>query len=292
MITRLPLPLLFVLVSSCSFLIFQIIASHFNLRFYNSNEIIPPIYNSNENFKHVPKYRNQTKINYSYKYLPKWDFKTLVNLNDFKFLIKNSVCKRNLDLLVVVHSSPENAEKRNIIRHTWGTPRVNMKLIFMLGYADEEEQYAIVAENQKYMDIIQGNFIDHYKNNTYKFAMSFKYVVYFCPRYARYILKTEDDAFVNMPVMMEFVKNLERNNDFIFCHVQKLVRVRRAPSPWAVSPNEYPLNIYPNYCSGFAILFSYDVIFRLYREVQRGEYFWIDNIFFTGMIFMLYLKLG
>lgn len=55
-------------------------------------------------------------------------------------------------------------------------------------------------------------------------------------------------------------------------------------SKWRVSPREYPAKMYPDYCAGWAILYSPDSVFLLYREAQKEPYFWIDDVFITGIL--------
>lgn len=61
-------------------------------------------------------------------------------------------------------------------------------------------QESLESENDQYHDIVQGSFRDAYRNMTYKHVMSLKWALYFCPR-VRYVLKTDDDIFVNTPVL-------------------------------------------------------------------------------------------
>lgn len=243
--------------------------------------------NKDIKYMHVPKAREKTEISYSYKSLPGWDFTRLINLDNFTFLLTNTICEENapFDLLILVSSGPKNIDRRNTIRETWGQARQGMKILFMLGFVpNQEQQDAFDDEDRKYHDLVQGNFIDDYKNLSYKFTMGFKYTVYFCPS-AKYILKTDDDLFVNMPFLMEYIKLLhppEGKKNFLQCSIMDGSPAIREPSKWHVPFNEYPHKAYPIYCSGFAVLFSYDVVFRLYREAQRGEFFWVDDVHMTG----------
>ncbi|KAJ8939275.1 hypothetical protein NQ314_011185 [Rhamnusium bicolor] len=54
--------------------------------------------------------------------------------------------------------------------------------------------------------------------------------------------------------------------------------------PWGVEISEYPESMYPNHCSGFAILYPHDTIFALYSEAQKTKYFWIDDVHVTGTL--------
>lgn len=55
-------------------------------------------------------------------------------------------------------------------------------------------------------------------------------------------------------------------------------------SKWRVSPQEYPGRNFPGYCAGYAILYSPDSVFLLYREAQKIPYFWIDDVHITGTV--------
>lgn len=51
---------------------------------------------------------------------------------------------------------------------------------------------------------------------------------------------------------------------------------------WYVSPHEYPGKYFPASCLGYTILYSANVVFKLYKTLQELPYFWIDDIFVTG----------
>jgi hypothetical protein len=42
--------------------------------------------------------------------------------------------------------------------------------------------------------------------------------------------------------------------------------------------------MYPVHCAGWDVLYSPDVVFLLYREAQRTDYFWIDDVHVTGTL--------
>lgn len=69
------------------------------------------------------------------------------------------------------------------------------------------------------------------------------------------------------------------------CKVMHNGKVKRSyRSKWRVSPKEYPNAMYPPYCPGFTILFSGDVVGKLYNAAQRNKYFWIDDVHVTGTL--------
>lgn len=239
----------------------------------------------------VPVYTLNT-LNASYTYpmqlLPTADYATLIDLDDFKFKILNKVCESSDTLLVLVHSAPQNFEKRRTIRKTWGRKRKNMKVIFALGETEDAiVQKLLEEENKVHGDFIQGRFLDTYRNVTYKHVMVFKYAIYHCPQ-AKYVLKTDDDVFVNVPAMVEFLSvELSPYGAYklLLCMPVTSRKVKRTyRSKWRVSYREYPDSYYPPYCAGWALLYSPDVVFALYQDAQRTKYFWIDDVLITGVL--------
>lgn len=227
---------------------------------------------------------------YIYPTLPPDDYSRLINLTNFKFIMSND-CEKNtrpLLLLVLVHSSPTNYAKRQTIRETWGQNTDTVKVVFMLGSVKNESiMNDVYQENELYQDIAQGNFVDSYRNMTYKHVMVFKYAIYNCP-HAKYVLKTDDDVFVNMPRMIDFL-NLDLSpygaSNLLFCTPYRDARVMRSyRSKWRVGFHEYPDKYYPAYCPGWALLYSPDVLFGLYKKVQKSKYFWIDDVLITGTL--------
>lgn len=214
------------------------------------------------------------------------DYNTIVNYT-FKFGLLSAGCDDNTFLLVLVHSSPTNRAKRNCIRNTWGSNQTDWKLFFVMGQSDTI-QHHIEKEQQEYGDIIQGSFEDTYRNLTLKHITTLKYAIYHCPK-VKYILKTDDDVLVNSPLMNHFLtKDLSRfgTSELLFCNLKKSASVIRTyRSKWRVGFEEYPYKTYPPYCPGWAILYSPDVAFKLYRSAQKCRNpFWIDDVLMTGIL--------
>lgn len=232
---------------------------------------------------------NASTYTYPLSLLSRTDYFHLLNITNFTFEVLNKVCSNSsVLLLILVHSSPKNFFKRKTIRNTWGQNRDNVKVVFMIGsVADRNLQDLLLKENSVHHDMIQGSFLDAYRNMTYKHVMSLKYALYHCPQ-AKYILKTDDDVFVNMPTMVDFLTyGLSPNgaDNLMLCVLIKNAMVLRSyRSKWRVSFKEYPYRRYPPYCIGWAILYSPDVVFALYKAAQVNDYFWIDDVHITGIL--------
>ncbi|XP_015183110.1 PREDICTED: beta-1,3-galactosyltransferase 5-like [Polistes dominula] len=224
---------------------------------------------------------------YSLSQLPSDDKSTLIDVKDFKFIINHDPCNKTQPLLLLlIHSAPANFPKRNVVRETWGQKSSDIILLFLVGFS-EEYQEELEEENNKYQDLIQGNFLDVYRNMTYKHVMALKWATYHCPS-AKYILKLDDDVFVHIPAMLDFIMHTLSPwgaRRLILCDLKSAAVVKRSwRSKWRVSPREYPGRHYPIYCAGWAILYSPDIVFILYREAQKEPYFWIDDVHITGIL--------
>lgn len=213
------------------------------------------------------------------------DLHSLIDLPSFNFTINQKVCNNNNTQLIMalVHTAPNNYAKRQAIRDTWANM---IPTLFFMGLPDSNvTQHKIVLENQLYNDIVQGNFFDCYRNLTYKHVMVLKWTLYYCPC-ARYLLKTDDDTFVNAPYLLETLNHklspLGARN-LLMCQLSWDGRVKRSyRSKWRVSYSEYPDRWYPPYCRGWVIIYSPDVVYKLYTEAQVNPFFWIDDVHITG----------
>ncbi|GLH01495.1 Beta-1,3-galactosyltransferase brn, partial [Gryllus bimaculatus] len=138
-------------------------------------------------------------------------------------------------------------------------------------------QRALDRENQLHGDLVQGSFRDSYRNMTYKHVMTLKWAAYHCPG-ALYVLKTDDDVFVNSPELLRFLaRELSPwgARRLILCVALPYSYVKRS---WRSN------RLYPPFCVGWAVLYSPDAVFLLYREAQRVPYFWIDDVHVTGTL--------
>ncbi|KAK1338543.1 hypothetical protein QTO34_001660 [Cnephaeus nilssonii] len=119
-------------------------------------------------------------------------------------------------LLILVSTAPENLNQRNAIRASWGGQReargLRVQTLFLLGEpggrhpAWGSRENDLERESVARGDILQAAFQDSYRNLTLKTLSGLSWADKHCPR-ARYILKTDDDVFVNVP---ELVSELVR----------------------------------------------------------------------------------
>ena len=129
-------------------------------------------------------------------------------------------------ILIAVHSLASDPEPRHQIRQTWGSIRrheqYRVKTVFMLGKAAAQD--AVAEESRKYGDIVQEDFVEHYRNLTLKHVMVLKWVQTFCPD-ARFVIKVDDDVFINMFQLFKFFRSqhhqAEHVSRLLYCSVYR-----------------------------------------------------------------------
>lgn len=226
--------------------------------------------------------------------LPADDFKTIVNFNDFDYLITKPKCKFDYDneynttlpfFITLVHSKPANVEIRNALRDTFAHYDRRTKTYFLLGaVGSPSEQELIEKENAEHGDIIQGNFIDSYRNLTYKHVMALKWFTYNCAN-AKYLVKVDDNVFINTPNVYKYLINNTETTEFLMGSYMLPYETPRT-GLYAVTRKEYPPKYFPAYVEKFAIIYSNDVVYDLYRKSRTTKFFWIDDVYVTGIVRM------
>ncbi|XP_006869874.1 PREDICTED: lactosylceramide 1,3-N-acetyl-beta-D-glucosaminyltransferase [Chrysochloris asiatica] len=242
---------------------------------------------------------------YSYRYLiNSYDFvsntlsinRSLEDIPSFRYLInhKEKCQAQDVLLLLFVKTAPENYERRSMIRKTWGNEEyvssqlnANIKTLFALGTSSnplkrEELQRKLVWENEMYSDIIQKDFTDSFYNLTLKLLLQFSWANAFCP-HARFFMTADDDIFIHMPNLVEYLKSLERIGvqDFWIGYVHRgAPPIRDRRNKYYVPYEMYPWPAYPDYTAGAAYLISSDVAAKVYEASQTlNTSLYIDDVF-------------
>ncbi|XP_049531389.1 beta-1,3-galactosyltransferase brn [Anopheles darlingi] len=117
-------------------------------------------------------------------------------------------------LVFIVKSAIEHFDRRAAIRKSWGYERrfadVKIRTVFMLGRSrivpNRRLQSLVDLEYSTYRDIVQGDFVDEYFNNTIKTMMGFRWAVTYCPR-AKFYMFADDDFYVSAKNLLRYVRN-------------------------------------------------------------------------------------
>ena len=211
--------------------------------------------------------------------------------HNFNYIIDNpDVCKltpsmRAIDLLVIILTVHQNVKARNAIRETWlsysKNNTGNVRYVFLLGEVkDIAQREKVVTENSMYHDIIKEDFVDTYMNLTYKTVMGYKWAATKCKQ-ARFVLKTDDDMFVNINNLLNIVK---LHNDTLqtaiggACNL-KARPIRNKNSKWYASYTSYPNSHYPGFCSGTGYITSMSVVKKLYEISPSVPFFHLEDVY-------------
>jgi len=135
------------------------------------------------------------------------------------YLITNSdTCDdihENVLVTILVISAPDHFKQREAIRKSWGNTRDNKEVVFsfLVGLSDNSTVgKAVTEESDKNGDVIVNNIDDLYQNLSLKTISAFVWLKQFCPK-SNFLLKVDDDMFVQVARLMELAKELLQKNE-------------------------------------------------------------------------------
>lgn len=233
----------------------------------------------------------------------------------------SNLCSQTPFMLFVVPSAINNTKERGTIRATWGqwaksnTLRTSSKedqifqkiigvkgglaniaelktqlpltskLVFLLGKARGKTPITktIQAESQTYGDIIVEDFVDSYTNLTLKSVFMLKWVQNNCPG-VKFIMKVDDDIFVNVPNLHHFLLNQTTKAPLLTGNLICGARpIHDQWSKWYTPKYMFREGKYPNYLSGTGYVMSADLVKPLLRMALATPYFHLEDVFLTGI---------
>lgn len=190
-------------------------------------------------------------------------------------------------LLVLVSSAPSHRDRRDAIRKTWGSlssaTSSSSLTLFVLAVPDKaEERSALVHEAVAHGDIIQANFTDSYRNLTLKTLTGMVWALKKCQG-ARFLLKTDDDVFINTPALSAFLKEQHQELQY-FGRINWHVPAFRNPeNRHYVSHELYAGDHYPPYCDGAGYILSLGAARHLLQEAGNGPWPAVEDVY-TGIL--------
>lgn len=192
-----------------------------------------------------------------------------------------------LRVLILVSSGPGHKKRRNAIRYTWGNFafRSDVAVAFVIGAPSPALHPALDAEDQLYGDIIVGNSVDTYSNLTLKTLSMLEWAGTHCA-HAPWLLKTDDDVFVNVPHLLEFVSEPERAvaSRAVWGEVCHHRHKTREIGHKCYLSTRFPGGMLPDYAAGDAYLLTADSIRPLLEAAPAEPYVHREDVFVTGML--------
>ncbi|XP_049577203.1 UDP-GlcNAc:betaGal beta-1,3-N-acetylglucosaminyltransferase 7 [Syngnathus scovelli] len=197
-------------------------------------------------------------------------------------------CSGDVYLLMVIKSVATQYDRREVIRKTWGKERVlngkRIKTLFLLATPSSRAERAnhqklVEYENQIYGDILQWDFLDSFFNLTLKETHFLKWFHTYCPN-VRYIFKGDDDVFVNVENIFEFLDSTGHvRNLFVGDVIFKAKPIRRKENKYYIPQALYNKSHYPPYAGGGGFLMDGTVARRLHWVADTLELYPIDDVF-------------
>lgn len=185
-------------------------------------------------------------------------------------------------LLVLVKSSPENFHLRNWIRFKNQQVqefRDYIKTVFLIGKSLSSEEN-IKKESEKFGDIVQGSFMDTYRNLTHKTIMGYKWLSEHCT-HADFVVYKDDDFKMNFGnVMHQLKSHKDPNTLFIGFLLKNGKAIYRDPKhKWYLSKTDYPNDTLPPYFPGGAYIVSTAIAKKLASNFHLVKWIPIDDVY-------------
>lgn len=166
--------------------------------------------------------------------------------------------------------------------------RRDVSIAFVLGVPGGPNAQQVAAkldrEDYTYGDLIRGRFVDTYDNLTLKTISMLEWADAHCPR-ADFILKTDDDMFINVAKLLTVASRKDSSERAIYGRLAKKWKpIRNARSKYYVSRQQYKPAVFPDFTTGPAYLIASSAVRDLYRAALDRTYFKLEDVFVTGIV--------
>jgi len=173
----------------------------------------------------------------------------------------------------------EEEEERNSVksRSLHSFPRARQS------HRAESVNWLVARESMIEGDIVQGNFTDNSGSQITKHIMGYNWVHHQCPT-PRFVLKTDDDVFVEIFHLFNFVSAVYgfSPGPSLVCDV---IPAGTGPHRTNGQPNLVSLHRHlPKYCSGAAYLVTPTLISRLLKAADEVDSVAMDDVYMTGIV--------
>lgn len=225
----------------------------------------------------------------------------LLDLPHFQYIINNDVCLSDIAIfaILIITSHAGDIEVRSAMRRAYPADelkQLGIRRVFLLAISNPKDdmrynsvsQNALEDENRRYSDLVQGNFKEAYRNLTYKHVMGLLWVTQYCQQ-AQYVIKMDDDIVVDFYRLRTVMNSIVQDHrPLLMGYLLKGTQpVREPANKWFVTQSEYPQSMYPPFLSGWLYITTPKDAKTLAEASKTVPYFWIDDIYVTGLLAQL-----
>ncbi|XP_049428509.1 N-acetyllactosaminide beta-1,3-N-acetylglucosaminyltransferase 2a isoform X1 [Epinephelus fuscoguttatus] len=241
-----------------------------------------------------PDHRVSTQIpDYNTLPQPFQDFLLHMRCRTYPMLINQPhICDEKPFLLLAVKSLIPHFDRRQAIRETWGRAGIvtnrTVVTVFLLGNTLSVDHFPDMLgmlghEAKLHNDILQWDYRDSFYNLTLKEVLFLEWFSQNCP-HAQYVLKGDDDVFVNTLRIIDLLEGLsdKKAKDLFIGDVISNAGPHRDKKLKYFVPESVFVGRYPPYAGGGGYLYSGELALRLYNVSQQVVLYPIDDVY-TGM---------
>jgi len=209
------------------------------------------------------------------------------------------LCEKNLKkkfIFIYVFVAVASFEKRDVIRRTWANKMFeHIQVAFIIGKSSIPDiNLRAEKEHKKFNDLLQGDFIDAYRNLSYKSLITWKWILSSECSAAKYIVKIDDDLVLNTFNLLRFLNDENKFYPHVnfsiplkltfFGEIFNMRPIKDINSKWHVTDKEYNKELYridhySNFCHGPSVVMTSDLIKQLYDKSYDIKVFWIDDVY-------------
>lgn len=138
-----------------------------------------------------------------------------------------------------------------------------------------------------------GNFLEAYRNLSYKHAMGLRWASSHRCLQPKFIIKMDDDVVVDFRQLFAYIQtkwseiSSHPAQHYLAGYAfRKVLPIRLRPSKWFVTQQEFSGKIYPDYLSGWMYITTPNTARSLVKASvgEKSAIFWIDDIWITGIL--------
>lgn len=214
-----------------------------------------------------------------------------INVYKEKFL-NTEKCKENGFITIIVKSSPENFERRQEIRKTWGYedrfPGTKISTLFLIGVIDDVKMMkSLDVEIRVFKDIVHLDLIEN--NPTLKTINALRWASTYCND-SKFYAFFDENAYVSVKNLLKFLQNpytypnnvnngITTPRTLYAGNVEYLYPRRDKTSQFYVPIGEYPFDEYPPVISAKCFILSKEALQLMYFTSLYTKLFRFDSLF-------------